>query len=123
MNRHKAENDPLAAPLAGRGQVRVNLSSRSRILCLFLLCALVFQFFLAGCANSADTRKAGRAIESYYAGDYTTAMKDLAALAKKTDENFVLNNLRLGSIALTAYNLDEAEAAFYRAYEIGRAHV
>ena len=39
-------------------------------------------------------------------------------MSGKTDENFVLNNLRLGSAALAAYDLDTAESAFLRAYEV-----
>jgi tetratricopeptide (TPR) repeat protein len=73
---------------------------------------------LIGCATPAHVRKAERAVGEYYSGDYTRASEDLRPLARKTDENFVLNNCRLGSVELTAYDLDEAEAAFYRAYEV-----
>lgn len=45
-------------------------------------------------------------------------MQTLEPLANRPDENYVLNNLRLGSAALAAYDLDEAEAAFLRAYEV-----
>ena len=47
-----------------------------------------------------------------------SALQRLGPLSGKTDENFVLNNLRLGSAALAAYDLDTAESAFLRAYEV-----
>jgi len=42
----------------------------------------------------------------------------LEKLAAKTDENYVLNNLRLGSTMLTAHELNDAEAAYLRAWEV-----
>lgn len=45
-------------------------------------------------------------------------MQLLAPLASKTDENFVLNNCRLGSAALADYDLRDAQDAFLRAYEV-----
>jgi tetratricopeptide (TPR) repeat protein len=71
---------------------------------------------LLGC--SQDQQIAGRAIESYYAGDLAGATRLIQPLAKKTNENFVLNNARLGSIALANYDLDTAENAFLAAYEV-----
>src|SRR5689334_19937134 len=73
---------------------------------------------LAGCAPSRAEVAADRAVSDFFVGDYLTAQRRLAPLAQKTDENYVLNNLRLGSAALADYNLDEAEAAFTRAYEV-----
>ena len=61
---------------------------------------------------------ADHAVSDYYMGDYRDAQRRLAPLAQKTDENYVLNNVRLGSAALVDYNLDQAEAAFLRAYEV-----
>src|SRR5207247_724125 len=58
------------------------------------------------------------AVADYLVGDYGSALQRLGPLSGKTDENFVLNNLRLGSAALAAYDLDTAEAAFLRAYEV-----
>jgi len=78
---------------------------------------LVLLVLLAGCANQ-DQPKVDRAIQSYFAGDLAGARKELQPLAKKTNENFVLNNVRLGSIALNAYDLDTAENAFLAAYEV-----
>lgn len=51
-------------------------------------------------------------------GAYESARELLRPLAQKPDENFALNNVRLGSAALIEYKLDEAEAAFLRAYEV-----
>ena len=39
-------------------------------------------------------------------GDFPGARRDLAGRGQKTDENFVLNNVRLGSAALAEYDLD-----------------
>src|SRR5207249_3737943 len=54
----------------------------------------------------------------YYSGDYGAAANKLSKLADKTNEDFVVNNLRLGSVLLRAYELDDAEAAFLRAWEV-----
>jgi hypothetical protein len=54
----------------------------------------------AGCAASKDQRRAGRAVEDYFIGNYTAARQQLRPLAQKTNENFVLNNVRRGSAAL-----------------------
>ena len=51
-------------------------------------------------------------------GNYASAIQKLKPLAANPDENFVLNNARLGSSALAEYDFDEAEAAFLRAYEV-----
>ena len=71
-----------------------------------------------GCAQQKNAALIERAVMDYYAGDYLTAADQLAPLAEKTDEDFVINNLRLGSALLPAYELDEAEAAFLRAWEV-----
>ena len=73
---------------------------------------------LSGCAGWKDQRQAERAIMDFHAGDLARAAKELRPLAKKTNENFVLNNVRLGSVALAAHDLDEAENAFLAAYEV-----
>src|SRR5947209_6526231 len=73
---------------------------------------------LAGCAPSREAMEAQRGVERYRVGDFAGAERDLDAPSKKTDENFVLNNVRLGSAALAAYDLTEAESAFLRAYEV-----
>src|SRR5690349_6749747 len=75
-------------------------------------------FLTPGCAPSAAERSANSAVSDYYLGDYRDAQRRLAPLAQKTDENYVLNNVRLGSASLVDYNLDQAEAAFLRAYEV-----
>jgi hypothetical protein len=79
-------------------------------------CCLLFA--AAGCAPSTAEQAADHAVSDYYMGDYRDAQRRLAPLAQKTDENYVLNNVRLGSAALVDYNLDQAEAAFLRAYEV-----
>jgi tetratricopeptide (TPR) repeat protein len=79
--------------------------------------AVILLAIACGCAN-ADHQAAQKALASYYSGNYKEATNLLEPLAKKTNEDFVLNNVRLGSVALTAYDLDEAENAFLRAYEV-----
>src|SRR3954447_267996 len=67
---------------------------------------------LPGCAVNRAQRDAEPAIAGYHVGNYGSAQKKLSPLSGKTDENFVLNNLRLGSVALANYDLDAAEGAF-----------
>ena len=74
--------------------------------------------FLAACAPSKQERAATRAVDDYLYGNYASAIQKLKPLAANPDENFVLNNARLGSSALADYDFDEAEAAFLRAYEV-----
>jgi tetratricopeptide (TPR) repeat protein len=71
-----------------------------------------------GCEEDKAHREAHRAVEDYRAADYQAAEEKLEPLAKKTNEDFVLNNCRLGSVALVNYDLTEAEDAFLRAYEV-----
>ncbi|HEY8666583.1 MAG TPA: hypothetical protein VIL86_07965, partial [Tepidisphaeraceae bacterium] len=71
----------------------------------------------AGCADQ-NRGKIDRAVSDYGVGNYAHAQQVLAPLAEKTDENFVLNNCRLGSAALARYDLDTAEKAFLNAYEV-----
>jgi tetratricopeptide (TPR) repeat protein len=96
----------------GSGQYRRH---RGLGLCLLqAVCCLLF----AGCEPSKNQQAVDSALSDYFAGNYRSAIEQLAPLAEKTDENFVLNNVRLGSAALVDYDLREAEAAFLRAYEV-----
>lgn len=83
----------------------------------FLLPALGLAMLAAGCVSPQE-QAARQAVAGYLVGDYAAAQKLLQPLAKNTDENFVLNNLRLGSTDLVQYDLLDAEAAFLRAYEV-----
>jgi tetratricopeptide (TPR) repeat protein len=85
---------------------------------LWLLASGSWLLLLPGCAASKEQRRASRAVEDYFIGNYTAAREQLRPLAEKTNEDFVLNNVRLGSAALAEYDLDEAEDAFLRAYEV-----
>jgi tetratricopeptide (TPR) repeat protein len=80
----------------------------------FALAAILLS---AGCA-SQQSKAGSAAVTSYFIGDFHGAVERLRPLAEKTDENFVLNNVRLGSAALVQYDLDDAESAFLRAYEV-----
>ena len=71
---------------------------------------------LSGCANNGE--QVGRAVSAYMIGDYRQSRQILRPLALKTNEDFVLNNLRLGSACLPDYRLEEGESAFLRAYEV-----
>src|SRR4051812_5642301 len=82
-----------------------------------LLAALLLAALLGGCAAEKHP-EAQRGVNDYFFGDYRRARDVLRPLAAKTDEDYVLNNVRLGSASLVDYDLDEAEAAFYRAYEV-----
>jgi tetratricopeptide (TPR) repeat protein len=73
---------------------------------------------MGGCAANHAQENAERAVSDYFAGNYVRAQDRLRDPAKKPDENFVLNNVRLGSAALVDYDLDTAEDAFLRAYEV-----
>ncbi len=81
------------------------------------ICAICVPFS-AGCQQNKTAKQGGRAVEDYFNGDFSRAIQKLEPLSRKTDENYVLNNLRLGSATLTAYELDESEAAFLRAWEV-----
>jgi tetratricopeptide (TPR) repeat protein len=85
-----------------------------RVKLLVVFCLLLWA---AGCTSKAQ-RAGEAAVQAYFAGDPARAVQQLKPLAQKTDENFVLNNARLGSAALVQYDLDEAENAFLRAYEV-----
>jgi len=83
------------------------------------VCLLPFAFcLLIGCAPTKQEVQATNAVQAYLAGDYPYALHKLKPLADKTDENYVLNNARLGSTALADYDLDTAESAFLNAYEV-----
>lgn len=83
----------------------------------FIFLVLLLGGVLGGCASRTDV--AGKSgVRAYFDGDLATARDILLPLANKTDENHVLNNLRLGSAALLALDLRTAEGAFYRAVEV-----
>ncbi len=103
MNCASDNEPPIRAPRRGLSQ-----------LAPFVACAVLL---LGGCTSEAE-RRADRGIADYFAGDYIRSVRELAPEARETNENFVLNNDRLGSAALAAYDLDDAESAFLRAYEV-----
>ena len=83
---------------------------------LFVLLGVI-PLLSCGCVNQVQQR-ADQAVADYMLGDYRQAEEMLTPAAQKTDENFVLNNDRLGSAALAAYDFNTAEAAFLRSYEV-----
>ena len=89
------------------------------ILCCFAVTAS--GLVAPGCAADQARKEARRAalwaVQDYEYGDFARAAETLAPVTERPDENYVLNNLRLGSAALAAGKLDEAENAFLRAYE------
>lgn len=82
-----------------------------------VLLLLALALLAPGCQSKAE-KAAERAVQDYFMGYPDRAITTLKPLAEKPDKNFVLNNVRLGSAALSRYELDEAEAAFLRAYEV-----
>src|SRR5689334_15780408 len=56
-----------------------------------------FWLLLPGCGPTHEQRIADRAITDYFMGDYDRAQKELTPLSTRTNEDFVLNNVRLGS--------------------------
>ena len=73
---------------------------------------------LSGCAPSREQVQSEAAVSDFFVGNFRGAVERLRPVAEKTNENFVLNNVRLGSAALVDYDLEEAESAFLRAYEV-----
>src|SRR5438045_2952947 len=65
---------------------------------LFWLLASGFWLLIlsvTGCGPTPAERQADRAITEYFMGNYPSAEKLLRPLAAKTNEDFVLNNVRL----------------------------
>ncbi len=87
------------------------MKSRFLIICLLLPATL-----FAGCV-SQDQVDSQQAVVDYLVGDYTQARALLEPLAKKTNEDFVLNNVRLGSTDLALYDVPASQSAFLNAYE------
>lgn len=72
----------------------------------------------AGCGPTAAQRAYQEARVAFFAADYAAAAEQLEPFADRTDENFALQNARLGLIYLNAGELAAAEAALLRAYEV-----
>jgi len=85
-----------------------------KLFALFALVGLVAA--VTGCDTTS--KQSRNAVGLYSIGDYTAAANVLAPEAQKKDEHFVLNNLRYGSAALAAGQLENAENAFLAAYEV-----
>jgi len=75
----------------------------------------------AGCADSRQVIEGRRAVYAYSIGRYDAAVGVLRPLSDVPDENYVLNNLRLGSAALAQQDMTEAERAYLRAYGVMNA--
>jgi tetratricopeptide (TPR) repeat protein len=75
---------------------------------------------VAACAGGCQStpKNEHNAIVDYRTGNFPAAEEKLRAPAEKKDENYVLNNYRLGSAAIAAGDLPTAETAFYRAYQV-----
>jgi tetratricopeptide (TPR) repeat protein len=81
------------------------------------ICLVAIVLFIPGCVSPAQ-QEAQEAVTSYLMGDYLRSTELLKPLAEKTNEDFVLNNDRLGSASLAATDFDIAESAFLRSYEV-----
>jgi tetratricopeptide (TPR) repeat protein len=93
---------------------RPRLTKRATLVPAFLLLLSI----LPGCGPSRTQQAVTHSVVAYDSGNYAYARETLRPLAQKKDENFVLNNCRLGSVCIADYHLDEAEAAFLNAYEV-----
>ena len=71
-----------------------------------------------GCESQNNARIVHQAVNEYYAGNFPAAIKELKPLADETNEDFVVNNLRLASAEMAPYALDDAEASFLRTIEV-----
>jgi tetratricopeptide (TPR) repeat protein len=91
----------------------LGVSASRRSICALLLTALLA--IATGCQDDSMGREAQY---DYSVGNYPRAERVLKKAATKTDENYVLNNDRLGSVALVNYDLNTAESAFLRSYEV-----
>jgi tetratricopeptide (TPR) repeat protein len=98
-------------------RIQKKMGGRARLSFWILASGFWLLLFSPGCSSKAE-RAAEQAVQAYFAGDPARAVQQLKPLAQKPDQNFVLNNARLGSAALIQYDLDEAENAFLRAYEV-----
>src|SRR5947207_607962 len=83
-----------------------------------LLGVTTLQLFLTGCGPTKMQRQADLAVTDYLQGSFSESVNQLRPLAKTPNEDFVLNNCRLGSAALANYDLDQAEQAFLQAIEV-----
>ena len=79
----------------------------------FLVPAMLF----GGCV-SQDQIDGQQAAADYSVGNFAHARLLLTPLVKKTNEDFVLNNVRLGSTDLALYDVPASQAAFLNAYEV-----
>jgi tetratricopeptide (TPR) repeat protein len=81
-----------------------------------LLCMMVLAFATVGCNQTGQVER--NAIAAFHHGEFAKATEMLRGPAARKDENYVLNNYRLGSAALAAGDIETAQSAFYTAYEI-----
>ena len=86
-----------------------------------LILAALAAATLAGCGPTREEIEARRGVDAYLSGNFPTAKRVLEPLTDKTDENYVLNNLRFGATALASHDYDEAERAYVKAYQIMNA--
>lgn len=89
-----------------------------RKLVYLCMACLLLAMLGSGCAASKVEKAGMKSARLYYEGNFDGARQVILKYANKTDENFVLNNLRLGSACLADYRIAESQAAFLRAYEV-----
>jgi tetratricopeptide (TPR) repeat protein len=82
---------------------------------------LAFCFPLVGCETPKGVIEGRRGVSAYLSGNFTLSKRVLEPLAEKTDQDYVLNNLRLGAAAFAMHDFDSAERAYVRAYQIMNA--
>src|SRR5437868_5605666 len=90
------------------------MKTKSKLACLLGVCVMAAAF--GGCSQTG--RQERNAIGEFNAGNYAGATELLRGPAAKKDENYVLNNCRLGASALAAGDLETSEASFFSAYQV-----
>ena len=99
---------------------RQHEGARAKIIRRFSFCLLPFAtcIGMTGCGPTKDEITARVGVDSYLSGNFAGAVKNFSKVAEKENENYVLNNLRLGASALATYDFDTAETAYVKAYDI-----
>jgi hypothetical protein len=80
--------------------------------------SLLLPAMLFGGCVSQEQFDSQQAVAFYDEGAYPQAKALLTPLGKKTNEDFVLNNVRLGSTDLAMYDIPGSQSAFLNAYEV-----
>lgn len=76
---------------------------------------------IVGCKTPEHVIDGRRGVSAYLSGNFSLSKRVLEPLTEKTNEDYVLNNLRYGSAAFASHDFVEAERGYYRAYQVMNA--